>query len=434
MKDNLQVDTHLFLSAISQTSPLLPREGVKRFVRKYFHRKDVYASVLSKHSVPLYVLETAILKERAQQFRGAFQRHFDDIACYFAMKSNNHPDVSKILLKEGFGLDVSSGLELKAALSIGARDIVFSGPGKTNEELSLAVDNKDSIIVLVDSFGELDRLNHIAGKRGCVMPIGVRLTTQPKGLWRKFGILPEHLTQFLDTTQHCPNIKFKGFQFHTSWNLSPKAQILFIQKLFRILKKMPQYFKNQVEFIDIGGGYWPEQGEWLRHDGTPAGIVQKAIGKAMPSSLLHYKLASKPIETFAEQLGLVIKNQIQDLLPCRICFEPGRWIVNNAMHLFVSVVDKKDKDLVITDAGTNTIGWERYETDYCPILNLTRPSLKENECLILGSLCTPHDVWGYTYWGKAIEPGDVLMIPEQGAYTYSLHQNFIKPVPDVVSI
>jgi len=97
-------------------------------------------------------------------------------------------------------------------------------------------------------------------------------------------------------------------------------------------------------------------------------------------------------------------------------------------------MDKKGNDLVITDAGTNAIGWERFESDYAPILNLTRPSLAEKKCRVLGSLCTPHDVWGYNYWGEDILPGDVLMIPCQGAYTYSLRQNFIKPIPTVVLI
>ena len=85
-------------------------------------------------------------------------------------------------------------------------------------------------------------------------------------------------------------------------------------------------------------------------------------------------------------------------------------------------------------AGTNAIGWERFETDYFPVINLSRPETIEHECYILGSLCTPHDVWGYSYWGKDIQPGDVLMIPTQGAYTYSLRQEFIKPLPEVVML
>jgi diaminopimelate decarboxylase len=56
------------------------------------------------------------------------------------------------------------------------------------------------------------------------------------------------------------------------------------------------------------------------------------------------------------------------------------------MHLLLTVVDKKAKDLVITDAGTNTIGWERFETDYFSVINLSRPETIEHECYILGSL------------------------------------------------
>jgi diaminopimelate decarboxylase len=98
------------------------------------------------------------------------------------------------------------------------------------------------------------------------------------------------------------------------------------------------------------------------------------------------------------------------------------------------VVDKKEAEMVITDAGTNAVGWERFESDYFPVLNLTRPSLTEKKCNILGSLCTPHDIWGTQYFGHGIEQGDVLMIPTQGAYTYSLRQDFIKPLPKVVAI
>ncbi|HNX26337.1 MAG TPA: decarboxylase, partial [Phycisphaerae bacterium] len=51
---------------------------------------------------------------------------------------------------------------------------------------------------------------------------------------------------------------------------------------------------------------------------------------------------------------------------------------------------------------------------------------------LAGSLCTPHDIWGREFWGKSIAKGDILLIPEQGAYTYSLKQEFIKPLPACV--
>ena len=206
----------------------------------------------------------------------------------------------------------------------------------------------------------------------------------------------------------------------------------FIAHLGKILNQMPAQFNQSIEFIDIGGGYWPEEGEWLQFAGTQEG--RGAVISSQSPGQAHYKIPSTPIETFASILFTAIDTHLFPRVNCRICFEPGRWICHSAMHLFFTVIDKKEDDLVITDAGTNAIGWERFETDYFPILNLSQSQLVENPCDILGSLCTPHDVWGYSYFGKDIRVGDLLMIPCQGSYTYSLGQNFIKPLPRVVRI
>ncbi len=419
---------------LEQRTPLFPMDELSLFVQHYFSLRDQYLLMLAKHPPPVYMLETSVLKERALQFQNAFQQVLPKLSFYYAVKSNNHPDVSRTLIQSGFGLDVSSGMELEMAVSLGARDIVFSGPGKADQELSLAVKHAKSVIVLLDSFGELRRLESIAASQKKIVKAGVRLTTDQAGLWRKFGIKTEDLPAFWEEAKRCTRIRLRGLQFHTSWNLSPKAQIEFIHLLGAILQHMPRPFREMLDFIDIGGGYWPSQGEWLQPAGTPAGRLQMALGRGEVPGSAHYRLPSTSIETFAEQLGGAIRKEISPIVPCRICLEPGRWICHDAMHLFVSVVDKKAPDLVITDAGTNAIGWERFESDYFPILNLTRPSVQESACHIFGSLCTPHDVWGYSYWGEDIQPGDILMIPTQGAYTYSLRQSFIKPLPPVVTV
>jgi diaminopimelate decarboxylase len=141
-----------------------------------------------------------------------------------------------------------------------------------------------------------------------------------------------------------------------------------------------------------------------------------------------------PIEYFARQIAKALRKHVFPHISTTVYLEPGRWICNDAMHIMLRVVDKKHDDLIITDGGTNAVGWERFETDYFPVINLTHPGKSENPCLILGSLCTPHDVWGYAYFGTKIEEGDLLLIPTQGAYTYSLRQNFIKPLPAVVIV
>ena len=397
-------------SLLSQKTPLLPHEELHSFVEHYFSLRHRYLQVIEKHPPPLYILESTILKQRAYQFQKAFKEVFPEVSFYYAFKSNNYPEVAKILLQAEFGLDISSGNELEIALNLGANDIVFSGPGKTDQELSLATIHAEKVIFLIDSFGELHRLNKIAASHDKIVKAGVRLTTVESGLWRKFGISLGSLSDFWKDVTQCANVMFNGLQFHTSWNLSPEPQIDFIQALGKALERMPYQFRRNIQFIDIGGGYWPSQGDWLQPAGTPPGKILKALGKGGISPMIHHRLPSMPIEIFAEKLSTAIQKNLHCIAPLRVFLEPGRWICNDAMHLFVSVIDKKASDMVITDAGTNAVGWERFESDYFPILNLTRPSLNEMACDILGSLCTPHDVWGYSYWGKEIQPGDQLIV------------------------
>jgi diaminopimelate decarboxylase len=426
--------SHQLSEVVSRTTPLLPPDELRAYVQYHFDRRDFYLQVIEKHPVPLYLQESSILRDRAGRLKRAFQKVLPAVEFYYAVKSNNHPDIARVLLEVEFGLDVSSGLELQMALDLGARDIIFSGPGKTDKELHLAVSHADQVVILIDSFGELRRLESIAAGLNQNIRCGVRLTVNPNGLWRKFGIVLPELPAFYDEVCRCDHIQLRGLQFHSSWNLAPGPQIAFIQSLGKVLADMPVGFKTRMEFIDIGGGYWPGQGEWLQAAGTPEGKLLEALGNPAGAVETHHRLPAEPIEEFAAGLSAAIRVHLLPIVPCRICLEPGRWICNDAVQLLISVVDKKAADLVITDAGTNTVGWERFETDYCPILNLTRPSLNEQSCHILGSLCTPHDIWGYMYFGDDIRPGDILLIPAQGAYTYSLRQNFIKPLPAVVTI
>jgi len=393
----------------------LPKKEIDRFVRRHLKKREMYLRLLDRETSPLYIIEPDVLRDRARQFSRAFSEKFADCRCYFAVKSNNHPVVSRTVLEEGFGLDIASGKELEMALGLGAGDILFTGPGKTGSELVLAVENAGKVTILMDSFHEFQALEEIAAARKVSVRAGVRLCTNATGLWRKFGILLDDLPGFFEAADRCPHVDLQGLQFHTSWNLSPQAQSDFIGLLGKKLAACPASILKKIRFVDIGGGYWPQPGEWLRAE-----------------PLVHDHRPAAAIETFAEELNRAVENHLGFLLPGRIYIEPGRWICNDAMHLMMTVVDKKAPDLVITDAGINAIGWERFETDYFPILNLTRPSLQEKPCNICGSLCTPADNFGFSYFGEEIGSGDVLFVPCQGAYTYSLKQDFIKPAPRVV--
>ncbi len=416
---------------LAHNTPRMDGRMLSQFVAGFVTERDRYLQAVRQHGSPLYIVDEHVLRDRAHRFMTAFQDRLKNVKFFYAMKSNNHPAISEILIGRGLGLDVSSGEELKQAISLDARDIIFSGPGKTPAELTLAAHHADAVTVLMDSFGELDRLEHAAAKVGVRMRAGVRLTVDEHGLWRKFGIPLTRLAEFIERAQKSKHVSFHGLQFHSSWNLDPANQEAFIARLGGQIATLPDEHKGLIRFIDIGGGYWPPQGEWLQAAGTPEGKLRQELLPGLGDAAVHYCLSSTPIDDFALRLSDALQAHIFPQVECAVYLEPGRWICNDAMHILLTVIDKKADDLIITDGGGNAIGWERYETDYFPVINLTRPGTEEHSCLVLGSLCTPHDVWGYGYFGEAIEPGDVLLIPTQGAYTYSLRQEFIKPLPAV---
>jgi diaminopimelate decarboxylase len=430
--DDLEMLWSKAAEACRTDPPRLDPEVLRAFVTSFLQQAPALLAAVREHGTPLYLFDRDTLLERAAQFKAAFSKYLEHIDVYYAVKSNHYPELVKALVEFGLGLDVSSGDELALALETGCRRIVFSGPGKTDAELELAAAHHQRVTVLLDSFGELARLDRVAARARVTVRAGVRLTTQETGLWRKFGVPLGRLEEMLRAAARTKNVQGRGLQFHTSWNLDPSAQTAFIARLGGALAALPPDLQRSIEFIDIGGGFWPPRGEWLTRGGTPRGRLAALADPGLQPSTEHFVRPAADIETFAREIGRAVQEHLRPHFAGKLCAEPGRWLSNDAMHLLLTVIDKKAPDLVVTDGGTNVIGWERFESEYSPVINLTRPGLEERGCLVLGSLCTPHDVWGQAYFGKNIQEGDVLLLPCQGAYTYSLRQRFIKSPAKVV--
>jgi diaminopimelate decarboxylase len=428
--NNSRIVLHKATEILESVSPILEDEVICAYVRSFLAQRQLFLDSAVRHGTPVYLFDEKVLLQRAEQFTTVFSKEIPGLRSFFAMKSNNHPAVANSLVEFGLGLDVSSGLELETALGTGCQNILFSGPGKTEAELDLAVANAEVVTVLIDSFGELERLERLSGLRNVVVRAGVRLTTEEKGLWRKFGVPLAELESFIARAENFEHVRLCGLQFHTSWNLTPSSQVSFLIRLGERLAALKRQRAKTIEFLDIGGGYWPPRGEWLHFSATPQGRITQLVLPDIRQPE-RYMYPAEPLEIFSREIGQTLRQHIFPYVNCEVFTEPGRWLVNDAMHILLTVVDKKGENLVIVDGGTNIVGWERFETDYFPVINLSNPSLVERNCYIFGSLCTPHDVWGYSYFGDKIEPGDILMIPCQGAYTYSLRQPFIKPLAPV---
>lgn len=387
-------------------------------------KKEELLKILKDKETPLYLFDEKTTDIACKEFKTLFEQEIKRFHPYYAMKSNPHPYILESVLKHGYGIDVSSGRELSIALEAGATDMIFTGPGKTQKELDMAIKHNEKVIINIDSFGELRRLAELCEKKGIRIRAGVRISMKVYGNWNKFGVPLDDLKQFVEQAQRYPFINLQGIQMHMSWNETVEPYQKAFDELVAYLKH--NFTKNElswITYIDFGGGFLPQglNGDYDLSISTPQ-KMQYTVDKGLS------------IKEYAQGISKVINNTMNELVDCVYYAEPGRIIATPSMLVALRVIDVKKQGVAIIDGGNNMIGWERYESEYHPVINVTHPSEKEIPCLLYGSLCTPHDIWGYTCFAEKIEEGDVLILPNQGAYTYTLAQNFIKDIPEVTRI
>ncbi|MDA0748104.1 MAG: alanine racemase, partial [bacterium] len=405
-------------------------------VQQVFDNRETYLEAARAFGTPQYLVEESRLCDQVQRFNNAFQRPGRIVRTHYAFKANPSLCIVQALQRAGLSADASSGLELELALRCGFDRIVLSGPAKTDDELRLALHNADRVTVHLDSFRELDRLEALAAEMKTHIRAGVRLNTQGHGLWTKFGIPLNRLPDFVQHAQTLQHVQLGGIQFHLSWNRNANGYKETLAALRPFLEANSP--AGGWTFIDIGGGYYPEDDEaaypWL----TPKGRLQSLLGEIPaegppPDWDMEYLLHPvMPIETMAQEVLDAFDACTTKLGNIELWLEPGRYMVNQTVQLMLSVIDVKGDELAITDGGTNLFGWERLESEHCPLINLTHPSDTQRPFRVYGSLCTPHDLWGYTCYGSTLLPGDVLLLPAQGSYVQTLAQRFIKPICQTV--
>ena len=425
------------IKALRSRERLLPNAILRQNVDSILKKREILLESVRRFKTPQYFYDEPSVSKRLWQFENAFSRYLERYRAFYALKSNSFVGICRRAVAAGMGLEVSSGFELSKALAVGCEHIIFGGPGKTDEELLLAIQNRKNVTLLMDSFGELGRLSGILKREGThknSLKVGVRVRSDHREVWNKFGIPLKDLGIMLKKAAALKGVEPCGIQFHTSWNLGPSSHVAMINKIgSHIRQHLPRDLWKSIKFLDIGGGFWPEQGEWLNPAHTLKGRIGRLLDPAFSFSPAHYYHKASSIDHFAKEIGRALLRQGPPLCHLEIWTEPGRWISNSSMHILLTVIDKKDFLTVVTDGGTNLLGWERPLTEFIPVINISRPALTERYVRIFGSLCTPYDVWGTSVFGDGILPDDTLVIPDQGAYTYSLRQSFIKPRSKVIS-
>jgi diaminopimelate decarboxylase len=401
--------------------------------------RSALLDLAATHPTPFYVFDEQGFAGALAAFAGAFGERIAGHRPFYAVKSNHHPLVVEGAVRAGFGLDVSSGRELAQALAGAPCPILFSGPAKSEADLALALDHADRTTVNLDSFRELERLGALAAQRDRTIRAGVRVFTDHHGAWSKFGIPLADLPRFWRAARPHPRVALEGIQFHLSWNRDARPYEAILADLGDVLSRgLTAEERAGIAFVDVGGGYRPHRLEGYFPGDHPLGALIQAAdahyGEESEFVDPYYLKPSIPLPEYAAAIGAAIDRHLRPLVSCAYYTEPGRVVSTFAMHILLRVVDKKSADLVIVDGGINMVGWERYLATYCPVVNLSRPAPHEIRVRIGGSLCDCEDLWGFHLYGEGVEEGDLLIVPFQGAYSFSTAQDFIRPIPPVYAL
>jgi len=393
----------------------------------------------SRYKTPFYVFDKLALDKSIDSFLSAFNKEIPQFKAYYAVKINHHPLVVKRAIEKGMGLDVASSREIDIAISAGCKDIVYFSPGKTEEDLQYALKYNDFIAINVDSFNELKMLGFLTSKYKKRIKVGVRIHTDSCGDWKKYGIDIKDLNIFWQEAEKYPLIDLCGIHFHMSRNKNAVFYENTIRELgFYLEQNFSKKNLDEIKYIDFGGGFEVYESEGYYPYKTPRGsIIQTANSYASIKTDfkdLYYILDSIKIEEYAKKIGQAINKYLLPIVKVSYYSEPGRIICNDAMFIALSVADVKDKDNIILNGGVNMVGWQRFENEYFPLINISSPAKKEVECNMWGNLCTTWDIWGYYCYAKKFKNKDIIIVPNQGALTYSLAQNFIQPIPLVYEL
>ncbi|QGR02598.1 diaminopimelate decarboxylase [Ehrlichia ruminantium] len=360
---------------------------------------------------PVYCYSLNAIKNNYRQFKENLPNN--STICY-AVKSNSNLSILSLLNSLGSGADAVSEGEIRRAIAAGIspNKIVFSGVGKTEQEISFALDNR--ILQLnVESIEELHLINKISHHKNIIAPVSIRVNpninakTNDKittGLKvNKFGIPEESLDQVFDNL--LTNTKIIGISVHIG---SQIANLAIFQNTIDKIKQIVKIFEHhniQILRVDIGGGL---------------GIPYKN---------------SDVFPTIQEYTNL-LKNNFEKEYYNIIC-EPGRALVGNTGILLAKVLYHKsnyEKKHLILDAGMNDLirpALYNAEHTIIPAVVSSEPHLSFD---IVGPICESDDTFAYNYLINNLDNNEIVAICTAGAYGSSMSSNYnSRPlVPEVI--
>jgi diaminopimelate decarboxylase len=363
------------------------------------------------YGTPFYLYHGEMIVEKIRRVREALGTEIS-----YSLKANPSVGVCQLIAREGgTGGEVASSGELVVARAAGfePEDIVFAGPGKTDDELRMIVE-EGIFADNVESLNEIDRLAKIAGRARRRIGVGLRINPTAQlmgsgmrmgGTVGQFGIDQAELEAAVRKTMSHPELILRGVHVYTATQVFEVEPLLeHCRNIFEIALEAADYAGQPLQMIDFGGGF-----------GVP----------------YFEKMVEFDLEGFGEGFRELLSSYRSDprLEECRFLFELGRYLVADAGVYVTRVVDVKqmrEKTFVVTDGGMNhhltatgNMG-QVFRKSY-PLLNLTRMGgLPEEEGVaVAGPCCTPLDLFGSNIPLAEPEVGDLIGVFYSGAYGYS---------------
>lgn len=359
-------------------------------------------SIAKNNQTPFYIYSYKKIRDNFSIFSNYFKR-INPLIC-FSVKSNSNTSLISELGKLGSGADVVSEGELLKALKAKIRPnkIVFSGIGKTKNELQLAI-KKNILLINIESESEAKLINKISKKLKKITSIGIRLNpgVDANTLSKistgktdsKFGLPKSNFLKLCRNIEKLKNLRIKAISVHIGSQITSVAPY---RKTLNVLYKLIKLSKINFKYIDLGGGF-----------GIPYKKKEKKINLKNYSTL---------VEKFQKKLN------------CKVIFEPGRFIVGNAGALISKIIFIKNSGktkFIILDAGMNDfVRPALYDVkhDIIPVLKSKRKAKGNIE--FVGPICESTDTFVKYKNFFTLNENDLVAITNVGAYGSSLSSNY----------
>ncbi|UWR32763.1 diaminopimelate decarboxylase [Sulfitobacter sp. W027] len=382
------------------------------------HAEDVsLAEIAAAVGTPVYVYSTATLLRHFHLFDDALSG-MDHLVCY-AMKANSNQAVLRTLAQAGAGMDVVSGGEYRRAKAAGVPGdkIVFSGVGKTRDEIELALTGGIRQFN-VESEPEMILLDIVARELGKVAPITIRVNPDVDAKTHakiatgksenKFGIPIARAREVYAMAANLPGLEIVGIDVHIGSQLTDLAPFEQAYGKVAELTEVLRADGHNIRRLDLGGGL---------------GIPYERSNSAPP---------------LPTDYGAMVQRTLGHL-ECEIEIEPGRLIAGNAGVLVSEVIYLKSgegRDFLILDAAMNDLirpamydAWH----DIVP-LNEPAPGAEPRPVDIVGPVCESGDTFAKQRMMPVLGSGDLVAFRSAGAYgaVMSSEYNSRPLIPEVL--